>query len=209
MAAAAVWGLPYLTRDREYFATTPQPDPLFIVSTIPLAPGQRACMDRAVVDQYGDQARLFVGTFGRPAVPLELSLNGAGYRATSRVPATYADSVPFHVAVRPPARPLEVTICIRNAGKRRVALYASHDRTNSRSQVRVDGVKVGPDFDIVFTERRPVSIVDRLSVSLERAGAFRPFGVSPGTLWPLLILFVIGVPLAVLVTFVRSLPSDD
>ena len=66
-----------------------------------------------------------------------------------------------------------------------------------------------PDFDIVFQpQRRPVSIADRLSVGLRRASAFRFFGVSPVTLWPLLILFVVGVPLAVLLTFVRALESD-
>jgi len=206
--AAAIWGVPYLTRERDYLATTPQPDPLFTVATIPLYPGQRACMDRAVVDQYSELARLRVGTYGRRAEPLEFSLSGAGYHAAYRVPATYADSQPFEVAVRPPAGPLETTICLRNVGERRIALYASDDRTNSRSRVLVDGRKVLADFDIVFSERRPVSIADRLSVGLQRASAFRFFGVSPVTLWPLLILFVVGVPLAVLLTYVRSLEDD-
>jgi hypothetical protein len=208
LAAAAVWGLPYLTRDRDYFATTPQPYPLYAAATIPLRPGQRACMDRAVVDRYSGQAHLQVGTYRRRAQPLELSLNGAGYHARARVPATYADSRPFAIPVRPPVGPVEVTICLRNAGARRIALYASDDRTNSRSQVRVDGRKVPPDFDIYFTERRPVSILQRLPVGLRRASAFRFFGVSPVTLWPLLILFVLGVPLAVLLTFARSLTGD-
>jgi hypothetical protein len=208
LAAAAIWGAPYLTRERDYVATTPQPDPLFRVATIALDPGQQACMDRAVVDQYSEQARLRVGTFGRRAEPLELSLSGAGYRASYRVPATYADSQPFEVAMRPPAGPLETTICLRNVGERQIALYASDDRTNSRSQVRVDGRRVRPDFGIIFTERRPVSIADRLPVGLQRASAFRFFGVSPVTLWPLLILFVVGVPLAVLLTYVRSLEDD-
>jgi hypothetical protein len=205
VAAAAIWGLPYLTHGRDYYATTPQPDPLFTVATIPLGAGQRACMDRAVVDRYSEQARLRVGTFHRRAVPLELSLSGDGYRASARVPATYADSRPFEVAVRPPPHPVEVTICLRNAGARRVALYVAADRTKSRSHTFVGGRDVGSNFDIVFTERRPVSIAARLPVSLQRAGAFRFFGVSPVTLWPLLILFVVGVPLAVLVTFGRSL----
>jgi hypothetical protein len=201
VAAAAVWGVPYLTRGRHYYATTPQPKPLFTATTVPLRPGERACLDRAVVDRYSEQARLLV--HGRP-VPLELTLSGAGYRAQARVPATYADARPFQVAIRPPARPVEVTICVRNAGAQRIALFASDDRTKSRSQDRVDGRPVVPNFDIVFTERRPVSILHRLPASLERASAFRFFGVSPATLWPLLILFALGVPLAVLLTFVRS-----
>jgi hypothetical protein len=207
VAAAAVWGLPYLTRDRHYYAATPQPKPLYTATTVPLRPGQRACLDRAVVDRYSEQARLLVYLHGRPPAPLELTLVGRGYSAAARVPATYADSRPVQVAVRPPSRPTEVTICVRNAGARRVALFASDDRTKSRSQDRVDGRPVVPNFDVIFTERRPVSIATRLPVSLERASAFRFFGVSPATLWPLLILFAVGVPLAVLLTFVRSVDS--
>jgi hypothetical protein len=207
-AAAVIWGLPYLAHDRHsYYATTPQPKPLYTASTVQLDPGQRACLDRAVVDHYSDQARLLVYLGGQRAVPLALSLTGRGYRAAARVPATYADSSPIQVAVRPPARPVEVTICVRNAGARSIALFASNDRTKSRSQTRVDGRPVAANFDVVFTERAPVSIAKRLPVSVQRASAFRLFGVSPVTLWPLLILFAVGVPLAVLLTFVRSLPD--
>jgi hypothetical protein len=208
VAAGAIWGVPYLTRDRDYFATTPQPYPLFTVATIPLRPGQQACLDRAVVDQYSQQAHLLVGTYGRPAQPLALTLSGAGYGARVRIPATYADSKPFQVAIRPPSRPLEVTICARNAGTRRIALYAADDRTKSRSQDRLDGHPVFADFDVFFTERRPVSIARRLPVSLHRASAFRLFGVAPATLWPLLVLFALGVPLAVLLTFWHSVTPE-
>ena len=207
VAAAAVWGLPYLTRERQYYATTPQPKPLYTATLVPLRPGQRACLDRAVIDRYSQQARLLVYTHGQPAVPLELSLNGGGYRAAARVPATYADSRPVEVPVRPPLHAVEVTICVRNAGGRGIALFASDDRTRSRSQDRVDGRPVTPNFDVIFTERRPVSILRRLPASVQRASAFRFFGVAPATLWPLLIVFAFGVPLAVLLTYVRSAES--
>jgi len=206
-AAAVIWGLPYLAHERDYYATTPQPKPLVTATTVQLNPGQRSCLDRAVVDQYSEQARLLVYLAGQPPVPLELSLTGRGYRAAARVPATYTDSSPIQVAVRPPARPVEVTICVRNAGTRSIALFASNDRTKSRSRNRVDGRLVEANFDVVFTERAPVSIATRLPASLQRASAFRLFGVAPVTLWPLLILFAVGVPLAVLLTFVRTVPE--
>src|SRR3954454_2224843 len=98
VAPGIVWGLPYLTRGRHYYATTPQPTPLFTATLVALRPGQRACLDRAVVDPHSEQARLLVYLHGRPAVPLELSLRGDGYRAAARVPATYADSRPIQVA---------------------------------------------------------------------------------------------------------------
>jgi hypothetical protein len=206
IVAAVAWGIPYLTLDRDYVAVTPQPDPLFQQTTIPLRGGQTACMDRAVVDPRSEQARLRVGTYGRAAVPLELVVRGAGYHVTAPIAATYADSQLLKVPVTPPARAVEATICVRNVGQRGVGLYASGDRTNSRSAVRVDGKPVPLDFTIAFFERRPVSILHRLPDSLQRASTFRGV-VSPVVLWPLLILFAVGVPLAVLAAFAGSLPG--
>jgi hypothetical protein len=201
------WAVPYLADDRDYVAVTPQPDPLFRVALVPLRGGQEACMDQAVLDRYSEQARFRVGTFDRGPVPLELTVRSASYRERVHVAPDYGDSEVLRVPVRPPEGELEATICIRNLGERRVALYASDDRTNSRSQVRVDGRAVVPDFGIVFFERRPVGIAERLPVALERASTFRPV-VTPAVLWALLVLFAIGMPLAVLVAFVRSLGDD-
>jgi hypothetical protein len=206
-AGALAWVVPYLTRDRDYAAVTPQPDPLVRQSTIALPGGAQACMDRAVVDPRSEQARIRVGTFGSPGVPLELTVRGAGYRASARVPGGYADSAPLSVPVQPPARPVEATICIRNLSERRVALYASDDRTNSRSRVRVDGRPVPEDFVVTFYERRPASIADRLPTAFERASAFRPL-VAPWILWAVLGLFAVGMPLGILWALVDALPRD-
>lgn len=208
VAAAAVWGVPYLTRDRDLLAVTPQPDPLYRVATIRLRGDQRACMDRVVVDAHSEQARFRVGTYGKAAVPLALSIDGGGYHASARVPARYADSQRLRVPVTPPARPVQVTVCIANGGHRAVALYAAAGHSKSRSRVRVDGRRVRANFDLLFAERRPASIADRMPVSLRRASAFRPSVVSPATLWPLLVLFAIGVPVALVATFARSLRDD-
>jgi hypothetical protein len=207
VGAAVAWGVPFLTDDREYVAVTPQPDPLFTVDLLPLRGGQQACMDRVVLDPLSEQARFRVGTFRGPPVPLELTVTGESYRTEALVPADYADSEVLKVPIPAPEREVEVTICIRNAGTRRVALYASGDRTNSRSQVRVDGRPVAPDFGIVYFEQRPVSIAERLPVALERASTFRPL-VSPLLYWVLLGLFAIGAPIAVLATWARSLKPE-
>lgn len=206
--AAAVWGVPYLTRDRDTVAVTPQPDPLLRVATIPLRGGQRACMDRAVLDAHSEQARLRVGTYGHGAVPLELTIRGSGYRDAVAVPADYADSQLLRVGVDPPPRPTEVTICIENRGEHKVALYASDDRTNSRSTVRVDGRAVDPDFGIAFYEREPHSLASQLPANLQRASAFRPL-VTPAVLWVLLALTVVGVPLAVLAAYLVALRGRE
>lgn len=206
-AGAAVWALPYLTRERDYAAVTPQPDPLVRQSTIALPGGARACMDGAVLDARSEQARIRVGTFGRPGAPLELTLRGAGYDASARVPAGYPDSALLRIGVRPPVGAVEASICVRNLGSRRIALYASDDRTSSRSRVHVDGRPVPKHFVVVFYERRPASILERLPTALDRASAFRPL-VSPWVLWPLLVLFAVGTPLGILWALFDALPSD-
>jgi hypothetical protein len=204
LAAALAWGVPYLTGEREYVAVTPQPDPLFTVSLIPLRRDSVACMDDAVLDTRSEEARFKVGTYFRPPVPLELTIAGGSYTEHVSVPATYRDSEVIRVPIRPPAEETAVSICIRNLGDRRVALYGAADRTNSRSKVLVDGRPVVPDFAIAFYEREPASILARLSASVERATVFRP-PLTTGLVWALLLLFVVGTPLGVLLALALAL----
>jgi hypothetical protein len=204
VGAGLAWGVPYLTDERDYAAVTPQPDPLFEVALLPLRGGQVACMDDAVLDPRSEQARFRVGTYFRPPVPLELTIAGGSYTERVAVPADYRDSEVIRVRIDPPAEAVAASICIRNLGGRRVALYASADRTNSRSTVFVDGRRVVPDFGIVFYEREPASILERLPTSVERATVLRG-PLTPGLLWVMLGLLVIGVPVGVLLAFARSL----
>jgi hypothetical protein len=190
VAAALVWAVPFMTREQEYTAATPQPEPLFATTTLPLPGGGRACMEDAVVDPLSEVASIRIAA-GRP-VPLELTLAGAGYD----VPPTYRVGEPISVPVEPPGEAVATTICVRNRGEQRVELAAADDRTNARHPVTVDGQPFPQNFVITFAEREPRSLADGLPTSLERASAFRP--VSPPLLWPLLALFVFGVPLGVL-----------
>lgn len=206
-AAALAWGVPYLTDKRDYVAVTPQPDPLFEVALLPLRSGGVACMDDAVLDPHSEQARFRVGTYRGPPVPLELTLSGRSYTERVTVPADYRDSEVIRVAVDPPARETAVSICLRNVGDRRVAVYASADRTNSRSRVLVDGRPVVPDFSIAFYEREPASILDRLQTSVQRATVFRG-PLTQELLWIVLVLFVAGTPLGVLLALTWSLRAE-
>jgi hypothetical protein len=208
VAAAIAWGVPYLTDDRDYVAVTPQPDPLSEVALIPLRGGQVACMDDAVLDPHSGEARFKVGTYFGPPVPLDLTISGGAYTQHVAVPADYRDSEVIRVPIDPPAEETVVSICIRNLGDRRVALYASGDRTNSRSQVFVDGRAIGPDFGIVFYEREPVSILERLPTSIERATVFRG-PLTEDLLWIVIVLFAVGTPLGVLLALAWSLRGDD
>jgi hypothetical protein len=205
--AALVWAVPFLTDEREYAAVTPQPDPLFTTATIPLAGGEEACVADAVIDPYSEVAHVRASTPGADAMPLELTLRGAGgYAAEARIPATYADHALVAVPVVPPPEAAAATICVRNAGGEAVQLAASDDRTNARRPTTVDGAVVPQNFVLLFSEAESRTIAERLPLSLERASAFRP--AAPALLWPLLALFVIGVPLGVLGAFAWASGRD-
>lgn len=206
MAAAAPG---YLTRKRDYVAVTPQAPTAYVPTGLALPGHGRACMNLVALDRYSEQARLQPTTPGRSAVPLQLTLAGPGYRAQGRVPARYADGQTVAVALRPPPRSLVATACVRNLGRAAVSLAAVNDRSRSRSAVTVDGAPASAGFVLTFYERRPTSILSRLPVSLRRMDVLRPGAVMPATLWPLLALFVVGVPAVAVWAFARALRADD
>lgn len=209
VVATVVRWEPFLSRPRDYPASIPQPSPLFSVALVDLRGGQEACFPDAVMDPRSEQARFRIGTLGRPGVPLRLSITAPGYRVARAIPGTYADNELLRVAVRPPARATAVEVCLANAGRRRVSVYASNDRTEAPYETLVDGRPAPADPQWAFFERRPVSIADRLPVVADRLGAFRPWWVAPWLLWPLGVLVVVGVPLAALVAVARGERDDE
>ena len=209
VAGLAVAAPGYLTRKRDYVAVTPQApsvnDPLVVG-----LPGQgRACMDRVALDTHSEQARLQVSTPGRRAMPLQLTVTGPGYRTQGRVPARYGDGQWVEVAVTPPRRSLVATVCVRNLGPDPIDLAEVGDRARSRSNVTINGISSPAGIVLTFYERRPTSILSRLPVSLQRMDVLRPGVVAPATLWPLLVLFVAGVPAVAVWAFARALRADE
>jgi hypothetical protein len=199
LAAGAVhWWVPWLTRDRDFSASVPQPPPLFNLPYIGLDARERACFPDAVMDTHSETARFRVHLGRRPAQPLTLTLGGPGYRLVRRIPATYTDDATIRVPVRAPARDVAVRVCLSNDGRRRIALFGSDDQTKAPYSTHVGGrpVKANPQF--AFYERRPVAIADRTGVVMARVRTFRPGIVGPGLVWPLVALVVIGVPAGVL-----------
>jgi hypothetical protein len=205
----AVIGAGWLTRDREYVAVTPQPESPAVVRSIQLEPDSRACMNLVALDRRSEQARFRPAAAGPRAMPIELTLSGPGYFARGRLPADYRDAEVVSVPVTPPPRSLSARACFHNLGSRTVGLVAVHDRTRSRSGVLLDGKPIVEAPVLAFYERRPVSILDRLPDSMRRMSVLRPGVIAPVTLWPLLALFVVGVPAAALWAFARAVRSDE
>jgi hypothetical protein len=110
------------------------------------------------------------------------------------VPGGYGDKADLSVPIRTPPGDVAVRACLRNAGHRAVRLFASRDRTRSRSPAFVDGRPTHASVWFALYERRPVTLLGRLPDTLRRMSAFRASFVGPWLLWPLALLFFFGVP---------------
>lgn len=204
VAGAVFVARPTLAEPREYPASIPQPSPLFFTALIPVQAGQSACFADAVMDERSEEARFRVGTLKRPGIPLELTITGYGYSHRARV-ERYRDNDVIRVPVPRPPRALPVRVCIANKGRHRFDLYGAADRTWSRSRATVGGKRAVGGVVFSFWERTPRTMWERLPATMERISAFRPGFVGPWLLWPLALLFAVGVPVAVAIGLARSL----
>jgi hypothetical protein len=209
LVGLAVFAVPWFAKDRVLAASVPSPSALFSVAYVGVAPGQSACFADAAIEQHSELAQFRVATGGAPGPALELGLRGGGWSQTARVAGGYADGATVQAALRPPSRPVLARVCIANRGARPIRLFASADRTRSRSIATVAGRPQGASIWFALYERRPVSLAARLPVVFERVAAFRPGVVAPWTLWVLLVAVVLGVPLAVVLGFRAAVRDDD
>jgi hypothetical protein len=89
--------------------------------------GQKACQPAATVPAGTGRLGLEIGTYGQPGPPLALTVVATGRPAALKagLPAGWHEGT-VTVPVRPAlARPATGTLCIRNAGNRRIAVAGS------------------------------------------------------------------------------------
>jgi hypothetical protein len=216
LAAAAVllvamltMGRPYLTKARHYPASIPQPPSVVSVELVRVKPGQRACLHDAAIDTHSDVALFQVETHGRPTVPLRLVLSGEGYRSAASIPSSgYRDEGIVRVPVRPPDHDVLATACIANAGRHSIELFSTTFAERSAAYATVGSKAITTNPWLAFYEAKPVSIAHRLPTIFERMGAFRPPFLGAWLFWPLGLLFVFGLPVAVIVGYGRALSGE-
>src|SRR4051812_7832140 len=119
--------------------------------------GDEVCQRPIDVPAGGDFDRVAfsVGTFHRAGSPLAVTVRDAGGRALSAasVMGGYPDlaSQPLHrVRLDRTVRPGRVALCIRNRGRRAVAIYGNVDVAARTSRAYRDGKPVGFDLALVF-----------------------------------------------------------
>ena len=203
---AAVLVVPYLAQERRVPASIPQPPPLFGAELVEVQPGASACLKGVTLGERAGVAELKVATFGRTAVPFTLTLSAPGYEAVARQPPTYADNAAVALRVAAPPRTLRGAACVRNQGTRRMALYASGDRTRRAAVATVDGRRERFAFQLALYERGGATLAARAPQIAERMATFRP--VPPWVAGLLAVLVLAGVPVA-LVLAVGGAARDD
>jgi hypothetical protein len=197
-------GLPFVHKKRDIPAEVPSPPALVATTLDVIRPGSRLCMGDVAISAQAQQMRLSVGTYFRPGPALAISVRAPGYDARARVPGGYKDNSTVVVPLaRPPSSGL-VTVCVRNTGMRKLALYAAADRAESRVVVTIDGRHVSPTPALSFNEARPVSIAARAGVTAGRIAVFRGFLDHSWIVWLLALLAVFAAPLLIALGLARS-----
>jgi hypothetical protein len=177
----------------------------------PVQTGETLCQRPIRVPPGGDFDRIDfqVGTDHRIGGPLEVTVHevGGGFTRRGVLPGGYPD-VAFqqrHV-VRVGHVPDRTTIevCFRNRGGQTIAIFGSSDGALARSSSYLDGTWAEFDLDIVFRRGEQRSFATLLPEIARRASLFRPPWASPGLLYALVLLLLVGAPL-LLARALRSL----
>lgn len=200
--------VPWLTKERDFPSTIPQSPGLSSLATVELGKGETLCMRDVAMEPHARQARFRTASFFRKGPALEFRISGPGYRVVRRIAGGYPDNFSHVVAIDPPPREMLVTVCFRNTGRRKMALYGANDTARSRVQVTLNGITQPVAPQLAFYEATPVSIADRLSSVVRRIAAFHGFLGQTWLVWLLGALVLAGTPLLIGVGLWRSLQDE-
>jgi hypothetical protein len=200
---------PFVAAQRDYPASVPSPASLRETSTVPLKPRDPVCFERAVIERHSEEVRFNVASPSGPAPAIRVRLRGDGYRYDGELPAGALDTQHVRVAIPAAPRDLEVRVCFENLGDEAIGLYASRDRTRSRSLAVVDGEETDASIWFAFYENHPHTLLERLPATVERITVFRPGYVTTAVVWALVALFVVGAPAGAVWAYLRGLREDE
>jgi hypothetical protein len=210
VVALLAWGVPWLTRARTDTTSTPTPPAFQAIAPIELPPGSRACESLVALSPAMRSITVLSAKFPGTGPPLDVEVSGPGYRATGQVAAGYRGEQSLSTTVAPPPRDAIGTVCVRNAGRRAMALQATAEgRIQNRSATSVDGTVVVPKMTLLLTEGRNRSLADRPGEILDRIAAFKPPFVGHLSLALLALVVLIGAPVAVVYAIARGIADED
>jgi hypothetical protein len=209
--ACVAWFGPYLTRQRETVSSVPVPAPFFSLESLGVGPGQEACLDEVTFATDSDIVEVTALAAKRRGPPLALMAEAEGYHARTTIDGGYDRPAQLRASIHPPERSAIGTLCIRNTGKRPVALLSTSDaRTTSlRSTTRVGGEPVVQDVSVRLLADENGTVLGRAGEMIERAAAFKPPLLGTPLLWLMLVLVAGGVAAGALYALVSSFRALD
>jgi hypothetical protein len=199
---------PFVATQRDMPAEIPSPASLLHTDTVPLKRGHPVCFANAVAERHSELLRFRVAVPEGVAPPLSVHLKGPGYDFTAQIPAGLQDSQTAQAAIPAPPTDVPVRVCIRSHGSPDIGLFASSDRTLSRSVAEIDGQSTRKSVWFSFYEPRWRAISERLPLTIDRMTVFRPAYVTSWLLWIVAVLFLVGGPIGVVWALVRALRED-
>jgi hypothetical protein len=161
--------------------------------------GQEICQRDIDVEEPFDEVSLLLATYFQPGPRLDLRVTDTrtGRLLSAGVlPDGYPDSKVSVAELRGtvPAGG-RATLCVRNAGTRKVALFSGPGTDNEPSFGAIDGRYIDSDLLAEFVRSKPRSTLDLIPDVFQRASLFHPAWVGAWTFWALAGLLLVGVPL--------------
>ena len=209
---ALLWYAPWLTEQRVVPASTPSLQGISSRAEVKLPGGKVACIRPVPLDPNVREVQMLLDTRGKRAPTVELTMTGpGGYRATGRF-AGYAPSDASLVMTRlsqAPPQAADGQLCLHNTGRRAIGLVGTGEPESVTLPVTYVGDKPPGEVDpaITFLSGEQRSLVQQAGTILDRAALFT--GVIPGWLmWPLALLFSLGLPVGAAWALLLSARSE-
>lgn len=213
LVCVLVWFVPYLTRKQQWPASVPDPAALFAVTEFPVAAHQQSCVSGVTIDASSRLAQIELRPINPRASlgpPVELVLQGEGYRGVVHVPGGYGGGGAALPITPAPTRTVIGTACFVNRGSSTVLLDGTTEtRTLSRSTTLLNGRPTPGDIALTLLDNRPRSLLHRLGEVFGHASNLTDRLIPVWLIWLLALLVALGVPIGVLAAFYRALREDE
>jgi hypothetical protein len=142
-----------------------------------------------------DRMSVKLGTYGKPGPPVEAVIrSGARQVARARLAGGYADNTRQTFAFGRVTERGAMSVCLRNLGPGRVAIYGAADAAARDSTATLGDKPLGADLDLVFERSHSRSIASLIPAMLDRAALFRASWIGPWLYVLLGLLVLLGIP---------------
>jgi len=196
---------PFVTIERAVITSTPSPGPRVADAIeIPLRPRSRMCVGPLTIDRTTARAAFTVGAPRSGTADLTVVAAGNSYRRAARLDVDLLPAgTPVSARVGSPPRHVTGEVCIRNDGRRPIALFGtSNPEWIGLARTSIDGQEVvNQGMALTLLEERPRSILDRLGTIVRHAtdltGGAVPFVLG----WLIVVGFVLITPPAILALY--------